>query len=143
MPAEPRHVLEAPSHPSPYPWYAALQAAHPAGVFFDQELRLWVACSEAAVDAALAHRDLRVRPPSEPVPRALLGTATGAVFAQLVRMNDGAFHAEHRPRVAAASRALENAAAEAATAAAQDLWPRVDANRWLTAVPVQAMARLL
>lgn len=138
----PRHVLAAPSHPQPYAWYAQLRRASP--LYFDEELRLWVASGAALVREALLQPALRVRPPAEPVPAPLRGTATGEVFAQLVRMNDGAFHAQHRPAVAAAAARWDGrSAAEAAGAAVRDLAPRLAPDALLTAVPVQAMARLL
>jgi cytochrome P450 len=66
------------------------------------------------------------------------------VFARLVRMNDGAFHARHRPEVAAAAERLGPAQVEAAAhAAASDLAGRVSPDAFLSALPVQAMARLL
>lgn len=138
----PRHVLAAPSHPQPYAWYAQLRRASP--LHFDDELRLWVASGAALVREALLQPALRVRPPAEPVPAPLRGTATGEVFAQLVRMNDGAFHARHRPAVAAAAARWEGSSvAEAAGAAVRDLAPRLGPDALLSAVPVQAMARLL
>jgi cytochrome P450 len=136
-------VLAAPSHPDPFPWYAQLAEAHPGGLFLDAGLGLWVACDQATVDAGLAHPLLHVRPPDEPVPGSLVGRPTGAVFAQLVRMREGGFHQQHKPRVARAVEDLQPGVAEAASAAAADLFERVDANAWLTAVPVQAMARVL
>jgi cytochrome P450 len=138
----PRNAITAVTHPDPYPWYAALRQARP--FHFDEELRLWIASSAQVVAQALRHPYLCVRPPAEPVPRALLGTAAGDVFARLVRMNDGGFHAEHRPQVERSALAFTaQAVAQAAATAAADLAQRVDANAWLSAVPVQAMARLL
>lgn len=138
----PRHVLAAPSHPQPYAWYAQLRRESP--LHFDGELRLWVASGAALVREALLQPALRVRPPAEPVPPALRGTPTGEVFAQLVRMNDGAFHARHRPAVAAAAARWDGSSVvEAAGAAVRDLAPRLSPDGLLTAVPVLAMARLL
>jgi cytochrome P450 len=137
----PRHVLEAPSHPDPYPWYS--QLAREAPLAFDAGLGLWVAAGADAVREALNHPGLRVRPVSEPVPHALVGTPAGEVFSLLVRMNDGGFHARHRPAVAAAAQRPGLAhVAEAAQAAALDLWRRCDVAALLWQVPVQAMARL-
>lgn len=134
--------MAAPSHPDPYPWYGTLRAMRP--LFFDERLGLWVASSAAVVQEALLHPGLRVRPPAEPVPRALVGTAAGEVFSLLVRMNDGAFHARHKPAVSAdASRFDEEAARSAASAAVDDLVEHAAPDFLLSAVPVQAMARLL
>jgi cytochrome P450 len=142
MQAQPEHILAAPSHPQPYGWYAELRQARP--LFFDEALGVWVASGAERVRSALLHPDLRVRPPAEPVPQALRGTAVGEVFAQLVRMNDGAFHARHRPDVVAAIRLWdERQVAAAADAAARDLGLRIAPDALLSALPVQAMARLL
>lgn len=139
---EPRDALAAPTHPDPYPWYERLGRERPLA--FDEGLGLWVVAAPALVQAALSHPDLRVRPPSQTVPPALGGRPAGEVFALLVRMNDGDFHARHRPAVAAeASGWSDEAVAAAAAAAARDLAPRLDANALLSALPVQAMARLL
>ena len=141
MPA-PRDALEAVTHADPYPYYRSLREAQP--LFFDAGLRLWVASSHAAVDAALRHPGLRVRPPGEAVPKALEGGAAGQVFAQLVRMTDGDFHAVHKPGVELAARRWQLAdAARAAEDAVQDLVPRLAVNDFLTALPVHTMARLL
>lgn len=138
----PEHALAAPSHPQPYAWYAELRRTRP--LFFDEGLGLWVASGAQVVREAFLHPELRVRPLAEPVPRLLRGTAAGEVFAQLVRMNDGAFHARHRPEVVAATRRWDEAqVGEAAEAAARDLGKRVAPDALLSALPVQAMARLL
>ncbi|MCG2592728.1 hypothetical protein LZ009_08025 [Ramlibacter sp. XY19] len=136
---DPRSVLAAPSHPSPYAWYARLPA-----IAFDASIGLWVLADPALVAQALEEPALRVRPPAEPVPEALRGRPTGEVFARLVRMTDGDFHARHRPAVAAGAARLARAAVEQAAAdATRDLAPRTPIDALLSAIPVQAMARLL
>ena len=136
---EPRSVLAAPSHPSPYGWYTRLPA-----IAFDAGIGLWVVAAPALVAQALAEPLLRVRPPAEPVPKALLGRPTGEVFARLVRMTDGEFHARHRPEVTAAAARFGRAAVEeAAAAATRDLAVRSTPDALLWAITVQAMARLL
>ena len=138
----PRHVLEAPSHPDPYSWYARMRVSRP--FFFDEAINLWVVSGSYLVEQALLHPQLRVRPPAEPVPRALQERPAGEVFGQLVRMNDGDFHRRHRPEVEAHAGSFgAGDVAEAAEAATRDLVPRCDANALLSAIPVQAMARLL
>lgn len=89
-PMHPEHVLAAPSHPNPYPYYAALVAGPP--LVFDAPRKLWVATSAAAVNAVLGNPACRVRPAAEPVPQAIVGSAAGEVFGHLVRMNDGLRH---------------------------------------------------
>jgi cytochrome P450 len=139
---DPRDVLQAPSHPDPYPWYARLRRERP--LFFDDALGLWVVSAAALVREALREPLLRVRPPVEPVPRALADSFTGEVFAQLVRMNDGDFHARHRPAVeASAARWSAQEVEAAAERATEDLAPRLGADALLAALPAQAMARLL
>ena len=95
-PADP---IAAVTHPDPYPYYAALAARpmerHPA-------IGMWVAARASDVQAILASELCRVRPLSEPVPRAIAGTAAGSVFGRLVRMNDGPPHEASRRIVAAA-----------------------------------------
>jgi cytochrome P450 len=139
----PSDPIAAATHPDPYPYYAQLRQAHP--LHYDEGLGLWVCAGSDAVQAALAHPLLRVRPPAEPVPRGLIGTPVGEVFARLVRMNDGEFHARHRPDVERATSrfSLADVAAAAAEESVRDLAPRVDANAFLSAVPVQSIARLL
>ena len=138
----PKHAVEAVTHPDPYPYYRSLREERP--LFFDATLGLWVASSQAAVSAAFTHPRLRVRPPAEPVPTALLGTPAGEVFAQLVRMTDGGFHATHKPGVEQGARRWSLVdVARAAQAATDDLQGHNDANAFMAQLPVQAMARLL
>ncbi|MEP6790397.1 MAG: cytochrome P450 [Ramlibacter sp.] len=139
---EPRNAVEAVTHPDPWPYYAGLRRDRP--LFFDESLGLWVASSHAVISEAFAHPQLRVRPPAEPVPKALLGTAAGEVFAQLVRMTDGPFHAAHKPEMEQAARCWTLAdVAGASEAAARNLRPRMGANDFMAALPVRAMALLL
>jgi cytochrome P450 len=111
-PADP---VAAVTHPDPYPYYAAL-ARRP--LERHQALGLWVAAGARDVEAVLASELCRVRPASEPVPRAIDGTAAGSVFGRLVRMNDGVPHAAAR-RVVAAALAAPDASAVAATSRAR------------------------
>src|SRR6267378_1788425 len=96
----PRDPLAAVTHPDPYPYYTSLVAERP--FYRDEALGLWVASSAAAVTAALTSDLCRVHPPTEPVPRALLGSPAGDIFGHLVRMTDGPAHAALKPRVTAA-----------------------------------------
>lgn len=138
----PSNALEAVTHPDPWPYYRRLREERP--LFFDAGLGLWVASSHAAVDAALRHPALHVRPPGQAVPPALQGGVAGQVFAQLVRMRDGDFHAAHKPDVERAARSWQLAdVARASEAATQDLLPRLAVNDFVAALPVHTMARLL
>jgi cytochrome P450 len=78
------------THPDPYPFYAELVATRP--LYRDESLGLWVAAGAGAVTSVLSSDICRVRPPTEPVPRALLGSPAADIFRHLVRMNDGAGH---------------------------------------------------
>lgn len=139
---EPRNAVAAAIHADPYPYYQRLRAGPALGL--DADAGLWVASRSAVVEEALSHPALRVRPLSEPVPRALLGTAAGKVFARLVRMSDGAFHARHKPplRAAAAAWSLSRIG-DASLAAARALGPPADLDEWLSDLPVRVMAMLL
>jgi cytochrome P450 len=85
--------LQAASSANPYLYYAELVANRP----FYKEGGLWIASSAAAVTAVFESELCRVRPPAEPVPRALLGTPVGEMFRQMARMNDGAAHRALKP----------------------------------------------
>jgi cytochrome P450 len=71
----------------PYPYYRALVAERP--VYRDEALGLWVVSGASAVSAVLGNPAARVRPVSEPVPKALAGGAAGIVFGEFARMTDG------------------------------------------------------
>lgn len=83
--------LSAVSHANPYPYYQSLLDG--PGLYFDAQLQCWVASHAAIVDEIFEHPDCAVRPSAEPVPAALAGSSAAAVFAQLIRMNEGVRHA--------------------------------------------------
>lgn len=83
----PSDPIAAVTHPDPYPYYERLVAERPFER--DERLGLWVAASAEAATAVLTSGICRVRPPAEPVPKALLGSPAGDIFRRLVRMNDG------------------------------------------------------
>jgi cytochrome P450 len=83
-------VISAVTHPDPYPFYEGLIAKSP--FYYDDALKLWVASSSEAVTAVLTSDLCRVRPLSEPVPKALLGSPAAKIFQHLIRMNDGENH---------------------------------------------------
>ncbi len=91
--------IAAVTHPDPYPFYADLVAKRP--LYRDDALGVWVAVSAEAVTAVLTSDLCRVRPPAEPVPRALVGSPAGEIFRHLVRMTDGPGHAPCKHAVAA------------------------------------------
>ncbi|WP_238541081.1 cytochrome P450 [Polaromonas sp. CF318] len=145
--SNPDNILAASAHRNPYPYYAAL-AAGPALVF-DAPRKLWIASSAAAVKAVLGNPACRVRPVSEPVPAAIVGSAAGEVFGHLVRMNEGLRHdapklalqrflaAVDLDRVQARTQALALQTAGEGALRGEAL------SRWAFEVPVMAVADLL
>jgi cytochrome P450 len=103
----PLDPLVAVTHADPYPYYADLVARQP--IYRDDALGLWVASSADAVTAVLTSDLCRVRPPAEPVPKTLLGSAAADVFRHLVRMNDGQGHSPFKDAVSAALKGLDAA----------------------------------
>ncbi|HTG34910.1 MAG TPA: cytochrome P450 [Thermoanaerobaculia bacterium] len=114
----PSDPITAVTHPDPYPFYAGLVAQRP--LYRDDALGVWVAASAGAVTAVLTSDLCRVRPPAEPVPRALVGSPAGEIFRHLVRMTDGPVHAPCKHAVAATLRSF----GEMETAAASREWAR-------------------
>ena len=143
----PANAVAAVTHPDPYPFYAALVAERP--LYRDDAL--WVATGADAVTAVLQSGLCRVRPPAEPVPRALLGSPAATLFRHLVRMTDGAGHC---PLKRAVTSTLAGVTAErvaaAATAAAEDVATVLTAdpvprglNEFAFRLPVHVTADLL
>lgn len=102
-------AITAVVHANPYPYYDELLATKP--LYYDAALGLWVASSAEAIDAILNNRHCRVRPISEPVPKALLGSPAGDIFRQLVRMNDGADHCPFKRAISASLASIDPAEA--------------------------------
>ena len=106
-------LLQAAASPDPYSLYEQLV---PRGLFYDEDIEVWVAASAAAVTEVLTADGLGVRPLATPVPPGLIGTPAGAVFGRLVRMTDGSFQSRVKPLVTAALSAADTTrAAEVAT----------------------------
>lgn len=143
----PENILAASAHRNPYPYYATL-AAGPALVL-DAPRKLWIASSAASVKEVLGNPACRVRPVAEPVPAAIVGSAAGEVFGQLVRMNEGLRHdapklalqrflaAVDLERVQARTEAL------ALQVAGEGALRGAALSRWAFEVPVMAVADLL
>jgi len=85
--APPADALAAVTHPDPYPFYRRLADERP--VSFDAGLGLWVVAGSRACREALRCSGLHVRPPAEPVPAVIAGTAIGALWREWARMTDG------------------------------------------------------
>lgn len=134
------------THANPYSGdYARLRAE--GGLAYDPGLGLWIASSAEAVAAVLAHPACRVRAVDEPVPAALANGPAGALFARLMRMNDGPRHACPRAIIAPGLQALASVdlhacldrghpALEAPTSVEQ-------LRRWQLQLPVMMVAGLL
>jgi cytochrome P450 len=101
----PPNPIAAVTHPDPYPYYADLVARNP--IYRDETVGLWVASSAKAVSAVLTSEICRVRPPAEPVPRALLGSPAADIFRHLVRMNDGERHCPFKRAVSTTLQSIE------------------------------------
>lgn len=137
----PTDPIAAVTHPDPYPYYAQLRAGPPLA--HDERLRLWIASRAEVVMQVLAHPQLRVRPPAEPVPRAMAGTPAGELFSQLVRMNDGPLHAVHRPVLQRALAGLDLGAAHGLALEVAAGLRAESLDDWCLAMPVSAVAALL
>lgn len=87
----PLNAIAAASHPDPYPYYRQLLAG--PDLVFDAGLTLWIASRAAVVREVMANPDCLVRPVDQAVPHAISGSAAGAIFSGLARMNEGAAHA--------------------------------------------------
>src|SRR5262249_1106384 len=95
----PQDPIKAVTHPDPYPYYANMVTHKP--LYFDNGLGLWVASSARIVTAVLTSELCRVRPATEPIPKALLGSPAADIFRRLVRMNDGEGHCPFKQAVSA------------------------------------------
>jgi cytochrome P450 len=116
---EPLSPLAAATHPDPYPYYAKLVAENP--IYWDADLKLWVASSAEAVKSAMTSPICKVRPPAEPVPKSIVGSAAGDIFQQLVRQNDGPRHSELKELTATALNHISAAFDERSRRWARDL----------------------
>jgi cytochrome P450 len=142
----PRDPVSAVTHPDPYPYYAELVATRP--LYKDELQGYWVASSAEAVTAALMSDRLRVRPPAEPVPVALLGSSAGEIFRRLIRMTDGGSHEAVKYAVAATLQSLdaERIAEESARWARPLVGDGLDPaalTSFVFALPVHVVASLL
>ncbi|WP_321848502.1 cytochrome P450 [Burkholderia diffusa] len=143
----PTNPIAAVTHRDPYPYYSTLVDGPPLA--FDASLGLWVASRAASVTAVLGHPACRVRPLDAPVPPALRGTTAGALFGDLVRMNDGALRHDvpkQALRAAFAPIDVDALRERAAQLAGRRLRASHDAdalNAWCLTVPVCAVADLL
>jgi cytochrome P450 len=101
----PSDAIAAAGHADPYPYYRHMLAG-PA-LYFDVNLRLWIASRAAVIQEVFDNPSCLVRPTGEPVPPAIAGSSAGDIFARLIRMNDGSAHARPRQVIAQALAALD------------------------------------
>lgn len=143
---DPTNPVSAATHPDPYPYYAQLRSG-PAFTY-NEELRLWVASTAAALDTAFAHPGLRVRPLAEPVPAAISAGPAGEIFGQLVRMTDGEPQQRAKRSLERALGELDtarmaNTAAATALAGAGQTASAEGLNNWIFSTPVMTVAALV
>lgn len=141
-------ILTAPCHPDPYPYYASLRAG-PA-LFFDAELKCWIASRAAIVQQVLESPACTVRPGAEPVPRNIVGGTAGEVFSHLIRMNEGPKHALPRRVIQSSVRKLDlSGVAAYAQQHATQLASKYDVRtgngltQYLLALPIHVMGSVL
>ncbi len=144
----PHDPIAAVTHPDPYPYYADLAARTP--LYRDETRGLWVAASAAAVTDALSSACCQVRPPTEPVPMALLGSPAGDIFRRLARMNDGPGHGSLKRAIGASLGGLDATRVAAESSAwAQRLADEIDlddpshVSEFAFRLPVYVVASLL
>ncbi len=95
--------ISAVTQTDPYPFYASLVQHRP--MYFDEHLGFWIASSAEAVCGVLLSDLCSVRPVNQRVPSALIGTAMGQIYPQLVRFAD---RPQHCPAKAEVTSALDN-----------------------------------
>lgn len=140
--------LTAVTAADPYPYYRSLVATRPFA--YDNRIGAWVAAGAESVDAVLNDAALRVRPASEPVPAAIVGTSLGEIFARIARMTDGWRHAALRHIAVREIERLDlQDVSAAATLCAQRLANELSTNDadaltgYLHAVPAMSIAAIL
>ncbi|MEG2031671.1 MAG: cytochrome P450 [Janthinobacterium sp.] len=136
--------FSAVTHAAPYDYYRRLAEGPP--LRFETSLDCWLATGAVGVRAVLEHPACRVRPLGQAVPLNLAGTPCGAIFAELVRMNEGERHAVPKQVLARAlgqvdlarlhGRAMQFAGDRVPASAAQ-------LNEAIFELPLFAMADLL
>lgn len=142
--ADPADPFSAVTHAAPYDYYRRLADGPP--LRFDAALDCWLATGAAGVRAVLEHPACRVRPAGQPVPDTLAGTPCGAIFAELVRMNDGERHMVPKQVLARALGQVDVVRLQAQTlrmASARVPASAAQLNEAIFQLPLFAMAHLL
>jgi cytochrome P450 len=133
-----------PSHPDPTPYYRSLQEG-PA-LLFDADLKLWIASRAEVIREVMDNPDCVVRPAAEAVPRAIAGSAAGAIFARLVRMNEGAGHAGPKFAIGQALAAMDLESVARRTAYFATMLEGSDGaaiTRWMFDLPTYVVGDML
>ena len=119
-PPESLNPLTAVTALSPYPYYVSLAREKPA--YYDETIGMRVLSGAREVEAAFRDPDLRVRPLDEPVPKAIVGTPVGDLFATLTRMTDGEHHDRTKAHILEQSRGWNEHATAIAAKESARLW---------------------
>lgn len=113
---------------------------------FDPDLKLWVATRADDIRAVMDNLHCVVRPAAEPVPTAIAGSSAGAIFAQLVRMNEGDAHTAPKAAIVQALAALDLAQVARRTTHFAAMLESADGaaiTRWVFDLPTYVVADLL
>jgi cytochrome P450 len=144
----PPNPIAAAGHAAPYPYYRHLLAG--PELYFDAHVRLWIASRAKVIEEVFNNPCCLVRPAGEPVPHAIAGSSAGAIFARLIRMNEGPAHARPRQVIGQALAALDPAAIAGSTrrfatllAEQHGLADGAALTRWIFDLPTYAVAGLL
>jgi cytochrome P450 len=140
----PINAIAAASHPDPYPYYRQL-AAGPELVF-DAGLKLWIASRAAVIREVMANPHCLVRPSGEAVPKAIAGSAAGAIFGRLARMNEGPAHAKPKYAIVQMLAAVDLARVGRRTSHFATMLQGSDGaaiTRWMFDLPTCVVADLL
>ncbi|WP_332878933.1 cytochrome P450 [Massilia sp. S19_KUP03_FR1] len=144
----PSNAIAAASHHDPYPYYRRLLAGPP--LQFDAGLGLWIASRANVIREVLDHPLCQVRPAQEPVPASIAGSSAGAIFARLIRMNEGPAHAAPKQAIGQALGALDLDAVATSThqfarmlSARQALHHGAALTSWIFDLPTWVVADLL
>lgn len=145
---DPLDPIKAASHSNPYPYYATLRRREPQ-LEHDLALKLWVASKAGAVLEILHNPALVVRPPEQPVPKAIDHSAAGTIFGQLIRMNEGKYHHVARTALEVALQSADHttvsgiAQRRAREAAAVHGLDAAQLTEWAFDVPIRCIGELI
>jgi cytochrome P450 len=144
----PKNPIAAVSHADPYPYYQGL--LEQPDLYFDMELKLWIASRAEVIEEILANPHCAVRPSAELVPNAIAGSSAGEVFANLIRMNEGIRHERPKSAMHLALSSLDTSNIAVRTfyfaemlANKQAITDAAALNNWMFDLPVYVVGDLL